>query len=219
MRYQHIAIEEMKKLPDVEVVYESESVTVLYDRLTEAHVIKATNEDLKELDNVPFEAELVLLTDAEITDYIKKRFNLHTELRCVQFVWTKKEAPSFTTDLTFRHPSLDELDLVSELYTTFSKEYLKENFILTPRLIAGYKDGEMVGFTGVHTDGSMGLLVIREEYRRRGYAEALVKNLITEQLKKGIVPYGHVEVSNEKSILLQKKIGFDSSPKEINWIW
>ena len=83
----------------------------------------------------------------------------------------------------------------------------------------GFLDGEPVGFVGEHLEGSMGLLYVLPEFRRRGFGEALEKFCIAKTIEKGFVPFGQVEKDNAASLNLQKKLGFTVSENLIFWMW
>ena len=83
----------------------------------------------------------------------------------------------------------------------------------------GYDKDHLVGFIGEHLEGSMGMLYIFPEYRRKGFASALEKIYISKTIEKGFIPFGQVEKSNRESLNLQKKIGMTQSDKIICWMW
>ena len=81
------------------------------------------------------------------------------------------------------------------------------------------KSGNCAGFIGFHGEGSMGLLTVLPEYRRKGIGLALETKNLNRRLSEGRIPFGHVVVGNEKSTGLQKKIGMEFSEKIVTWIF
>lgn len=79
--------------------------------------------------------------------------------------------------------------------------------------------GELVGFVGEHDEGSIGMLEVFEEYRRRGYAWELEGFLVNRMLDEGRVPFTQVVVGNEPSFALQRKLGFAVLPRVQCWNW
>lgn len=75
------------------------------------------------------------------------------------------------------------------------------------------------GFVGFHGEGSMGLLQVLPEYRRRGIGEALEARVINRRLSEERIPYDHVVVGNEKSMALQRKSGLILSEKIVTWVF
>ena len=81
------------------------------------------------------------------------------------------------------------------------------------------EEGNCAGFIGCHGEGSMGLLKVLPEYRRKGIGLALEARNINSRLAKGKLPFGHVVVGNEKSIGLQKKIGMEFADNLVTWVF
>ena len=75
-------------------------------------------------------------------------------------------------------------------------------------LYIGYKKNILVGFIGLHLEGSIGLLYILEEYKGNGYGTELEMFLVNHLLFKNKIPFGQLETENNHSIFLQKKLGF-----------
>ena len=86
-------------------------------------------------------------------------------------------------------------------------------------ILLGYDRGQLVGFIGEHLEGSMGLLYVFPEYRRKGYGTALQKAFIAKTMERGWTPFGQVEKSNLNSLKLQEKIGMTCSDDLIVWMW
>ena len=126
-------------------------------------------------------------------------------------------------------PELPEVSLTaldSSHYDTITQNYeldLGETY-LRERLEAGaifgaFADGEMIGFAGEHAEGSMGMLVILEQYRRKGYAAALVGFGVNRRLKQGLIPFSNVFPDNYASIEMHKKMGFTISEDKVWWLF
>ena len=80
------------------------------------------------------------------------------------------------------------------------------------------ENGMLAAFAGIHAEGSMGMLEVLPDCRRRGMGEALEAFLITRQLEKGWVPFCQVFDGNESSLRLQKKLGLKLAPGRLYWI-
>ena len=86
-------------------------------------------------------------------------------------------------------------------------------------ILLGYHGDRLVGFIGEHLEGSMGLLYVFPEFRRRGFAAALQRRLIARTMERGFVPFGQVERDNLASLRLQEKFGMTRSERLIVWMW
>ena len=56
------------------------------------------------------------------------------------------------------------------------------------------------------------------EFRRRGYAEALYRTLINNQIEKGRKPFAQIVEGSEASIAMQKKLGLRVSGGTVYWL-
>jgi GNAT superfamily N-acetyltransferase len=127
----------------------------------------------------------------------------------------------------FKPMTMDQVQFFADTYTNFRnmpKSEALENAkkdILRGVMYVGYVNGEAVGYIGTHKEGTMGLLEVMPEHRRKGYGTLLEKALINEQLSKGITPFGHILETNVASIALQKAIGLwvsDQDDRRIYWM-
>jgi GNAT superfamily N-acetyltransferase len=109
------------------------------------------------------------------------------------------------------------LSFVCENYDD-DEDYIKSR-IEYGMLGAFDENGNCAGFIGFHGEGSMGLLTVLPEYRRKGIGIALEAKNLNRRLSKGRIPFGHVVVGNEKSTGLQNKIGMEFSEKIVTWVF
>lgn len=82
-----------------------------------------------------------------------------------------------------------------------------------------FEGGQLAAFIGMHHEGSMGILEVLPEYRRRGLAMALEGWLIRWHLERGWTPFCHVYEDNPASHALQKKLGLTPAPEQVVWLW
>ena len=111
------------------------------------------------------------------------------------------------------------IGFVMEHYDTSSAEDIKAAFSSAHIYGAFSPDGDLMGFAGFHEEGSMGMLTVLPEYRRRGIGEALERHLISTALSEGRVPFCNVYASNSASIALQGKLGLMRGEIPSWWIW
>ena len=70
------------------------------------------------------------------------------------------------------------------------------------------QDSEPLAWMLIYSDGSLGMLHTREEERCRGLGSFLMKSVVEEALKLGLVPCVHIEDDNEISKRFFGKYGF-----------
>ena len=137
---------------------------------------------------------------------------------CRQAVYENTSPLSVRTELKIRHPDEKDFPKVAESYHMGTEEELREDFA-SPDFLGGYLGETFIGYIGVHSEGSMGLLYVFPPYRRRGYAEALYRTLINNQLRKGRLPFAQIIEDNEESLALQRKMGLRLSDGLMYWMW
>ena len=80
-------------------------------------------------------------------------------------------------------------------------------------------DDQLAGFAGTHVEGTLGLLTVLPEYRRRGIATALESTAINRELQEGHVPYCHLYTDNLASRALQQSLGLSFADKNVWWLY
>ncbi len=85
-------------------------------------------------------------------------------------------------------------------------------------LYGAFLEGKLVGYIGRHPEGSLGILQVAPEYRRRKIAKALETYMINLSLEIGHVPFTEVVVGNEKSMALQESLGLCFAKNLIYWM-
>jgi GNAT superfamily N-acetyltransferase len=93
-----------------------------------------------------------------------------------------------------------------------------ERSIAAGEVFIGEYNGKPAGFAGLHSEGSMGMLEVLPEFQRKGFGTDLEACMIGYVLKQGRIPYGHVIADNEKSMALQKKLGFTVCNGIVYWL-
>ena len=121
-------------------------------------------------------------------------------------------------------PGIEIKPLSEENLSFVCKNYDDDEDYMKSRIEYGMlgafdESGKCAGFIGFHGEGSMGLLTVLPEYRRRGIGIALEARNLNRRLSEGRIPFGHVVVGNEKSTGLQKKIGMEFSDKIVTWVF
>jgi tRNA (guanine37-N1)-methyltransferase len=85
-------------------------------------------------------------------------------------------------------------------------------------LYGAFAEGKLVGFIGIHSEGSAGLLYVDNAYRGQGIGRSLEAYLMNRHLEKGWVPYGHVTTQNADSVGLQESMGLYRADKKLWWL-
>lgn len=110
-------------------------------------------------------------------------------------------------------------DIVNRHYDAMDDpEYIGE--LMERRQLWGiFEKGELAGFIGQHLEGSMGLLEVLPQYRKRGYGKVLEVFLIRHVLAQGRQPFCQVFEGNDRSAGLQRRLGLVCSPEKTWWLF
>jgi ribosomal protein S18 acetylase RimI-like enzyme len=87
-----------------------------------------------------------------------------------------------------------------------SEWYVRERIQNGPS-VAIYEDGEPVAWALTHSDGSMGMFHVLEEYRRKGYGRSVNSALTELLISQGKTPFCYIADDNIASISLVERAG------------
>jgi len=199
------------KRGSADIIYAEQDGVFIKD--VESGVYMLASDDIKKsmelLDEVGRQPH-VCLYKKNTADYFHKK---HNHKKCainVQAVYMKPEYVDLHSRVLNIQPlTAAHLDWVHE-HNGHNREYLKER-LASGAIYGGYIDGELCGSIGVHADGSIGMLVVLNSFRRRGYAFELEGYMVNMLLARKHIPFSQIEFDNEASIGLHKKLGFEIS--------
>ncbi len=155
----------------------------------------------------------------EVAQTLAGRYGLQVKDPCSQWVYCKKTPPK-TGEYDIHRVKPEEAPEAAKYYHLMddSLGYLQDR-IAARRLWGIYENGALAGFAGLHTEGSMGLLEVLPQYRRKGYGYALEAYLIAWHLRHGYLPFGQVYEGNESSERLQMKLGMTKAALPAIWVY
>lgn len=111
------------------------------------------------------------------------------------------------------------LPFLMEHYTHADDEsYLRER-LEQGAMFGAFVQDACAGFIGTHAEGSIGMLEVLPEFRRRGIAAALETFLVNALLREDRVPFAQIVTGNAASFSLHKKLGFDFSSGTLCWLF
>lgn len=219
-KIEYLGLDRVLRRGTGEVLEENERALFVYDTRSGAYLLACEDRDeaLRVLDrHADRDYRLLMVSREEIGRAAFERYGFADRLVCFQAAWYgDKPAPG--SGLSVRTADEGDLPLLLENYDLISPEEMKR-LVGLGNLLLGYDGDRLVGFIGEHLEGSMGLLYVFPEQRRRGYAEALEKLYIARTMEKGFLPFGQVETDNPASLALQRKLGMTLSERPICWMW
>ncbi len=203
-----------------EILEERDDALLIADSVSGARMLACENTEtgLSLMDRYVDEScRLLMVSDLALGRAAFARYGFSDMLECFQVAWYGPPPPA-DPRLTVRVAEEEDLPLLMENYDLLSPEEMAQ-VVARRSLLLGYEGDRPVGFVGEHLEGSMGLLYVFPEFRRRGFASALERSMIARILARGYVPFGQVEKDNLPSLRLQEKLGLKASENLICWMW
>ena len=194
---------------------------LLYDPPSEVWFLDAeTPAALDEM--LPMLDGCVILTGHQMwyKDKLAAHFGFQTEQICRQSAWLAPQPPVV--------PSFDgELRWLDRSWAVWTEEHYSHSFggvsymedAIDRGMLGAFVDGQPAGFIATHIEGSMGMLEVLPQYRRRGIGEALLAAMAGFCLERGQYPYGQVFIDNGPSLALQGKVGMALSEELLFWLF
>ena len=148
---------------------------------------------------------------------------------CSMAVYTKKEKLPITGLYSTNGKNTEGLAEIRKIGVEYFEEaaahyegpdgtdYLREH-LEKDGLYGAFVDGKLAGYIGRHPEGSVGILQVFPEYRRRKLAKALETYMINLSLEIGHTPYAQVKEGNEASVRLQESLGLCFAKGKIYWM-
>ena len=213
----NVSIIDPIKRGTAEVLYADRDCVMVRDKLSGAIMLQTENLELAErlLDTIPKENTHIVAHNISLAELVEK-LGYKRRVPCYQAVYGK--APFVISDckLEIRPMKEDNAVEASDMYFESVDEAKKH--IRLGLVYGGFYNGKIAAMIGRHYQGSMGMLVVKEEYRRHGFGGIMEKFLINSLLEKGLTPYCQVIEGNTASLNLQRKIGLDISENMLYWM-
>ena len=216
----YLGIDRVLKRGSGEIIAETDHALLVRDSVSEALMLACedTADGLALLDrHAGSDCGLLMVSDCALGLTAFDRYGFSEKLECYQVAYYG-EKPSADSRITVRTADENDLPTLTETYHLISPEEM-EKVVRRKSVLLGYDGDCLVGFIGEHLEGSMGLLYVFPEYRRRGFGSALQMHYIVKTMENGYVPFGQVEKDNRNSLKLQQKIGMTRSDNLIVWMW
>lgn len=222
----HMDMIEVLRRGKADILYFAKDGVLLQDResgyfmataLSEKGAIKIADM----LESKTLDCRYIISHQELLNDLICERFGYHVLMQCRNSVYTRKEVLPLKKSVTEQYKFLvlkeKDLPLVEETYSYVDMDYLKDR--MNKNCLFGlYEEDKLLGYIGIHADGSLGMLEVFPEYQRKGLGAILETYLINHTLKMAWIPFGQVEMSNEASYKLQEKLGLCFSKNTLWWL-
>lgn len=215
----HIGMIEPIKRNTADILYADSDCVLIKERRSNAYMISAASfEKGREILESICQCNLIVAHQHFMADYLMDKYGLKDKLECVQAVYLSEDKLNVKNKIEIRQLDINHLNMVLEHYNLLSNSEII-SLLKDGNIFGGYRDETLVGFVGRHLEGSIGLLEVFPEYRCQGYGTVLESYMVNKILDAGGIPYAQVEIDNDNSIALQKKLGFKISEDRVFWMF
>ena len=163
----YVVFEKILKRGTAEVLEDKENALFIYDTLSEGYFLACEDFDLgmSILDKYIDDIHLLMVTNTKIGDEAYKKYGFDGKSDCYQFAYYEKDIDEGDL-ISFREASKADIPVLLDNYDKISAEEMEKEVSLG-NISLGYDGKNLVGFMGEYLEGSMGLLYIFPEFRRR----------------------------------------------------
>lgn len=219
-RLQHINMLESINHNRAEILKAGKSGVLIYDKPSQTIMVSAIDLAAYQqlLADVP-QIRACVIYQGWAKEFMEKRFSLIPEAAYYQAAYFKSEYPIHTpSKLRVRQLKKKDIPLVQKHYMDSDDHKYMMSRVLDNALFAGFSEDNVIGFIGIHDEGSIGLIEVLRPYRRQGYGLELLNFMIAYYLQNNDVPYSQISTANVPSIRLHQKAGMVLSKKPVIWM-
>jgi len=216
----HTGMIEALRRNQAELLYAEKDGVLLKEKRSGAYMLSVSDADAgsRLIDTVE-DAELFLAHQKFCLPFLKNRIKHKNIFDCLQAVYTSKNSLPLSNRFDISVLSEEYVNEVLTHYRTMENaEYIRGR-IENREMFGAFSSGVLVGFIGLHDEGSIGLLEVLPEYRRLGVGSLLESYMINNQLHKGWTPFCQVLENNKASLSLQLKLGLNLSKEHLYWLF
>lgn len=204
-----------------EILEENENGIFLKDSISNGFMLVSDNFEtsvgwLKKYEYLNY--RLLSVFREDVAGFVRMNYGLTETLECFQAVYQSQDYQPLSGNLRIEAATEEKLDIIMSHYKKLDEWEVRE-VINRGNLFIGYHKDEVVGFIGQHLEGSMGILEVFPEYRRKGYGTELERFMINHTLEEEKIPFCQIETDNEKSLELQRKLGLTLSEDKVYWLF
>jgi len=220
-RLHHIDMLETIDRNNAELIYAEHDGVLLLNIPGGTYMISTESEEtLEKMCGLISEPKLITLHQVQFAQLLQEKYGLKHKMECLQCAYLPRERleEKASQGIELRELTQAELQFVHKNYDHPSNEsYIAER--IEAGMLGAFCGNECAGFIGTHSEGTMGILQVMPDFRRRGIAYTLEAALINRMLLSGFIPHAQIVTSNKASVLLQEKIGMSFSDKTVTWLF
>jgi len=190
------------------IIYEDDNTLIIYNTNADIYIAEGVTDTV--IDRLKkIKIERLETSNKEVFDYFYKTQNFKYHQICLQ-CHHKRGKGKAKLDI----PSLEEIKWIAETYGTTVRKIteLAENH----KIFVYHEGDDAVSYIGIHSDGSIGFLYTKPEYREQGYS-AKIQNELFKMVKAPI--FAQILVDNKISIERHKENNWTFNRYKIYWLF
>lgn len=149
-------------------------------------------------------------------DLAAKRFGMTQLSCCYQVIYPHDDTPLWGD---VRPLGVEYLPEVLEHYRMHMEPEEAREHLLRGEIVGQFVDGNLAGFIGTHLEGAIGMLEVYPPYRRHGIGQNLIRFMARLWQGRGCTAFAQIVYDNQRSLLLQEKLGARRSKSMMYWMW
>ena len=203
-----------------QILYAAKDGVCLLETKSNAYMLSASSHEIgsKLLELLPSEGIFSFHQSFMLEDF-KTKVHYTTFLENYQAVYLSKEPLPVSCDIEIRLLDASYFEIIKATYDVdVGADYLKQR-LEEGELFGGFASAGLVGFIGIHAEGSIGMLKVFDQHLGKGYGTALTAYAMNHQLTQGVTPFEQIGTSNEASLAIARKLGFSISTDKIYWLF
>lgn len=164
------------------------------------------------IENIGNEDQYFMIQDSVVKDYLEDNYVIEWTLKCKKLIYSKKsivkgkEVSKIISNLECKDTKYIQKMSTYGDYTDI--KYIEDR--IDKGIAIGIRiDNNLVAWLLTHDDGALGFMHVLKPFRNRGYARLLTEEAIKRMIKRGDLPFVHIEETNTKSLNLAMKQGFE----------
>lgn len=220
-RMHHIDMLETIERNNAELIYVEHDGVLLLNVSGGTYMISVQDEKtLEKMCGMIISPELITMHQAQFVPYLHAKYGYKHTMECLQCAYLSSEKldVKLAEGIELRKLTMEEHTFVVKNYDHPADEsYIAER--IEVGMIGAFCGSECAGFIGSHSEGTMGILQVMPDYRRRGIAYSLEAAMINQMLALGFIPHAQIVTTNNASVLLQQKLGMSFSDKTLTWLY
>lgn len=217
----HIDMIEPIRRNNCNILYANRDGVLIHEINSDSYMLATDSNNLAKtlIENLPKKGMFVV-HQKDLFDLVKNKFDYKNYFECKQSAYLKDFPPILNENINIKLLEDKDKAIVRENYKSMEDDFDYTSYLIDEQKMWGaFDNNELMGFIGIHSEGSCGLLEVLPKHRNKGVAQALQNYLNDYMLKKDWIPFGQVFIDNEKSLKLQNKLGLEISKESVFWLY